>query len=368
MVPATLFFMAWYFGFIILAGYAPDFMGREFITDGLTVGYALALSQFVMTWVLGWMYLRRADREFDPLAARAREAAVGAVAAEAPGRRFRRGAIVEEPVTPSARARRCRADDCHRCCQRDRPGGLRGRRRRDDGRDLLRLEARLHGHRLLGRGARRSPARRTASRSPATTCPRRSFLGIAGLIFLFGFDGFLYSVGFLVAFLTVLFLLAERMRNSGKYTIADVLAYRLKQRPARAAAALGTLSVVAFYLIAQMVGAGVLIEGLVGIDFWLAVVLTGAFMIIYIVAGGMLATSWVQIIKAVPADGRRGRDDDLGAVEDRLEPASTCSATRARSRRTARRTCSRACSCPRRSTRSRSASGSCSARRGCRTS
>ena len=125
-----------------------------------------------------------------------------------------------------------------------------------------------------------------------------SFLGIAGLIFLFGFDGFLYSVGFLVAFLTVLFLLAERMRNSGKYTIADVLAFRMKQQPARAAAALGTLSVVAFYLIAQMVGAGVLIEGLVGIDFWLSVVLTGAFMIVYVVAGGMLATSWVQIIKA----------------------------------------------------------------------
>src|ERR671924_1748468 len=125
-----------------------------------------------------------------------------------------------------------------------------------------------------------------------------SFLGIAGLIFLFGFDGFLYSVGFLVAFLTVLFLLAERMRNSGKFTIADVLAFRLREQPARAAAALGTLSVVAFYLIAQMVGAGVLIEGLVGIDFWLSVVLTGAFMIIYIVAGGMLATSWVQIIKA----------------------------------------------------------------------
>ena len=125
-----------------------------------------------------------------------------------------------------------------------------------------------------------------------------SFLGIAGLIFIFGFDGFLYSVGFLVAFLTVLFLLAERMRNSGKFTIADVLTYRLKQRPARTAAALGTLAVAGFYLIAQMVGAGVLIEGLVGIDFWLAVVLTGAFMIIYIVAGGMLATSWVQIIKA----------------------------------------------------------------------
>src|SRR3954469_8841765 len=126
-----------------------------------------------------------------------------------------------------------------------------------------------------------------------------SFLGIGGLIYLFGFDGFLYAVGFLVAFLTVLFLLAERMRNAGKYTIADVLSYRLKQERARAAAALGTLTVVAFYLIAQMVGAGVLIEGLVDIDFSLAVILTGAFMVSYIVLGGMLATSWVQIIKAV---------------------------------------------------------------------
>jgi cation/acetate symporter len=126
-----------------------------------------------------------------------------------------------------------------------------------------------------------------------------SFLGIAGLIFLFGFDGFLYSVGFLVAFLTVLFLLGERMRNSGKFTIADVLSFRMNERPARAAAALGTLSVAGFYLIAQMVGAGVLINALVGIGFELAVILTGAFMIIYIVAGGMLATSWVQIIKAI---------------------------------------------------------------------
>ncbi|HYP49280.1 MAG TPA: hypothetical protein VEQ61_11650, partial [Thermoleophilaceae bacterium] len=125
-----------------------------------------------------------------------------------------------------------------------------------------------------------------------------SFLGIAGLIYLFGFDGFLYSVGFLVAFLTVLFLLAERMRNAGKYTIADVLAFRMNERPARAAAALGTLSVAGFYLIAQMVGAGVLIQALVGFSFELSVILTGAFMLVYVVAGGMLATSWVQIIKA----------------------------------------------------------------------
>src|SRR5690349_9184771 len=126
-----------------------------------------------------------------------------------------------------------------------------------------------------------------------------SFLGIAGLIYLFGFDGFLYSVGFLVAFLTVLFLISERMRNTGKYTMADVLSYRLNQRPARAAAALGTLAVAGFYLIAQMVGAGVLIEALVGINFSVSVIVTGVFMLTYVVFGGMLATTWVQIIKAI---------------------------------------------------------------------
>ena len=127
-----------------------------------------------------------------------------------------------------------------------------------------------------------------------------SFLGIAGLIFLFGFDGFLYSVGFLVAFLIVLYLLAERMRNAGKFTIADVLSFRLNERPARVAAALGTLVVAGFYLIAQMVGAGALIQALVGINFNLAVRADRRpSCSVYVIFGGMLATTWVQIIKAV---------------------------------------------------------------------
>ena len=96
VVPGTIFFLAWYFGFIILAGYAPDFMGREFITDGLTVGYALALSQFVMVWVLGWMYLRRADNTFDPLAEKARAVAQANGQAPDTETRFRRGEIVTE--------------------------------------------------------------------------------------------------------------------------------------------------------------------------------------------------------------------------------------------------------------------------------
>jgi uncharacterized membrane protein (DUF485 family) len=98
VIPATVFFLAWYFGFIVLAGYAPDFMGEEFLVDGLTVGYVLALTQFVMTWALGWMYLRRSDRVFDPLAKRAAEQALraGAEKQRATGRFDRTGA--EEPA------------------------------------------------------------------------------------------------------------------------------------------------------------------------------------------------------------------------------------------------------------------------------
>jgi cation/acetate symporter len=125
-----------------------------------------------------------------------------------------------------------------------------------------------------------------------------SFLGFAGLIFFFGLDGFIGLVCALVAFVPVLMLLAERMRNAGKFTMADVLSFRLKERPARTAAAMGTLSVVFFYLLAQMVGAGVLFQALAGIDFAWAVVLTGTFMVVYVIFGGMLATTWVQIIKA----------------------------------------------------------------------
>jgi cation/acetate symporter len=110
----------------------------------------------------------------------------------------------------------------------------------------------------------------------------------------------MYSVGFLVAYLTVLFIVAEPLRNAGKYTMADVLAYRLKPRPVRAAASLSTLTVSIFYMIAQMVGAGVLVRQLIpGVSYELAVIGVGILMVVYVVFGGMLATTWVQIIKAV---------------------------------------------------------------------
>ena len=126
-----------------------------------------------------------------------------------------------------------------------------------------------------------------------------AFLGVSGLMFLYGFDSLITGVAALVSFIPVLLLLAERMRNAGQYTMADLLTFRLNERPARTAAAIGTLFVAAFYLVAQMIAAGALIEALTELSFALAVVLTGAAMLAYVIFGGMLATTWVQIIKAV---------------------------------------------------------------------
>ncbi len=125
-----------------------------------------------------------------------------------------------------------------------------------------------------------------------------SFLGIAGLVALNGFDGLIYSIGFLVGWPIVMFLIAEPLRNLGTYTFADVVAYRMRQTPVRIASAIGTLAVVSFYLIAQMVGAGNLIKLLFGMEYELAVVIVGCVMLAYVIFGGMMATTWVQIIKA----------------------------------------------------------------------
>ena len=126
-----------------------------------------------------------------------------------------------------------------------------------------------------------------------------SFLGIAGLVALSGFDGLIYSIGFLVGWPVVMFLIAEQLRNLGKYTFTDVVAFRLRQEPVRIAAAIGSLAVVAFYLIAQMVGAGNLIRLLFGLQYETAVSIVGVVMLLYVLFGGMLATTWVQIVKAV---------------------------------------------------------------------
>ncbi len=126
-----------------------------------------------------------------------------------------------------------------------------------------------------------------------------AFLGVSAIVFARGYDGLIYSVGFLVGWPIVLFLIAERLRNLGKFTFSDVAAYRFKQEPVRAFAATSTLLIVILYLIAQVVGAGKLIQLLFGLNYFSAVVLVGVLMVVYVLFGGMLATTWVQMIKAV---------------------------------------------------------------------
>ena len=126
-----------------------------------------------------------------------------------------------------------------------------------------------------------------------------SFLGIAGLISLYGYDGFMYSVGWLVAYITVLLVIAEPCRNIGKYTLGDILAFRNEPKKVKTVAAISTITVSIFYLTAQMVGGGVLVKTLIGIDYEVSVIAVGIIMLMYVVFGGMVATTWVQIIKAI---------------------------------------------------------------------
>ncbi|MBJ6608818.1 MAG: cation acetate symporter [Candidatus Thiothrix moscowensis] len=126
-----------------------------------------------------------------------------------------------------------------------------------------------------------------------------SFLGIAGLISLYGYDGFMYSVGWLVAYITVLLVIAEPCRNIGKYTLGDILAFRNSPKASKTVAAISTVTVSTFYLTAQMVGGGVLVKTLIGIDYEISVIAVGILMLTYVVFGGMKATTWVQIIKAI---------------------------------------------------------------------
>ena len=147
-----------------------------------------------------------------------------------------------------------------------------------------------------------------------------SFLGISAAVMVGGFDGLIYSIGFLVGWPVVTFLLAERLRNLGKFTFADVAAFRFAQTPVRVFAASGTLVVVAFYLIAQMVGAGQLIKLLFGLEYWIAVVIVGALMMVYVLFGGMTATTWVQIIKACLLLAGATLHGLHGALQLRLQP------------------------------------------------
>ena len=192
-----------------------------------------------------------------------------------------------------------------------------------------------------------------------------SFLGIAGLVSTSGFDGLIYSTGWLVGWPVVLFLIAEPLRNLGRYTFADVVAARLDPMPVRIAAACGTLATIAFYLIAQMVGAGGLVRLLFGIPYETAVIIVGVAMMAYVLFGGMLATTWVQIVKAFLLLGGAATLALLVLSRFGFDPRALFAAAAAKY---GAGVLPPASWCRIRSTRSRWGSRSCSARRGCRTS
>ena len=366
VLPATIFFLAWYFGFIMLAGYAPDFMGEEFLTTALTVGYVLALTQFVMVWVLAAWYLRKPTvsstrspserrRAWRRRPGRARQPSDASSATRSTGR------AGDEEVTA--------LDDLHRSRrQRDWPWrSSRGRRR-------------------VTWWSPTSP--RSASRRPPTSGPPGR--GLTGRQ-----NGFAIAGDYMSAAIVPRHRRPDLPVRLRRLPVLRRLPRGLPHRavPARRAdAQLGQVhdrrrAVVpderspparrrrsarcpwsGFYLIAQMVGAGVLIQALVGIDFALSVLLTGTFMIIYIVAGGMLATSWVQIIKAVLLMTATIVLSLFVLGEGGLEPDRPVHRGARRVARGPGLPGARACSCRARSTRSRSAWRWCSARPGCRTS
>ncbi len=283
--PMTGLFLGWYLLYVLLASYAPAFMAIK-LFGNINVGLVFGLLQFVSTFLITFLYVRFADRKLDPLAAQLR-------------------------------------DDIET-----------GRRTEGEGSSDVCLAAGVEGSNpilnltifglfvivtlaIVIRVSKRasSGASDFYTAGGGFSGPQNgvaisgdylsaaSFLGIAGAIAINGYDGFLYSVGFLVAWLVALLLVAELLRNTGKYTMGDVLAFRMRQRPVRAAAATSTLAVSFFYLLAQMAGAGGLVALLLNVTSKagqaVVIAIVGAVMIAYVLIGGMRGTTWVQIIKAV---------------------------------------------------------------------
>ena len=283
---------------MLLSTYAHDFMSTR-VFGNVNVGLLLGLAQFVTTFVITHLYVAHANKQTDPIADEMRE---------------RLEAHEFAPRRPADRSRGHRGG--HPCLTSP-PAGRDQRRRSATRRSTSRSSPCSSPITLFitfraSRNNKSAADYYAAGRNISGTqnglaiagdyLSAASFLGIAGAIAVYGYDGFLYSIGFLVAWLVALLLVAELMRNTARYTMADVLAFRMRQRPVRMAAAISTLAVSLFYLLAQMAGAGGLVTLLLGVSGEAAqavvVTIVGALMIFYVLVGGMRGTTYVQIIKA----------------------------------------------------------------------
>ena len=273
VIPATLAFMSWYLLYVVMSMWATDFMNTK-VVGNINVAIVFGLLQFASTFLIAWLYGRYMEKNVDPLARELDQRYIAELEGGASPMSsetlatilFVLVVAVTVAITFWASRQNQSAADYYA-------------------------------------GGRSFSGFQNGLAISGDYMSAASFLGISGAIALFGYDGFLYSIGFLVAWLVALLLVAELLRNSGRYTMADQLAYRMRQRPVRTAAATSTVVVSIFYLLAQMVGAGALVTLLLGVEGDTAkgvtIVAVGLLMIFYVTVGGMKGTTWVQIVKAV---------------------------------------------------------------------
>ena len=275
--PMSAVFLIWYAAYVMLGAFAHDFMAIK-VWGNVNVGLLVGLGQFLTTFIITGIYVRFANRELDPRAEAIRNEFEGTDNMKL----LAAGATVGNPAANIG---------------------------------IFVLFVVITLFIVIRASKKNSTAAEFFTAGRSFTGPQNgiaisgdylsaaSFLGIAGAIAVYGYDGFLYSIGFLVAWLVALLLVAELLRNAGKFTMADVLSFRLKQRPVRMAAATTTMAVCLFYLLAQMAGAGGLVALLLNISSQIGqavvIAVVGLLMIAYVLIGGMKGTTWVQIIKAV---------------------------------------------------------------------
>ncbi len=292
-----VFSLVYYFLLPIGAAYFQELF-RIKVWGPVNVGILFALSEFIVAWAIACVYSHRANRSSTPMAAeidpRRREDREAANEL-AIGSHCLRGRCSRLPRSPLRRWRRARS-----------PPKCSGSRSRSSARSSA---STMYVTYLAAKRVKSAADFYTAGGGVSGLqngwaiagdyLSAASFLGIAGLISLYGYDGFMYSVGWLVAYITVLLVIAEPCRNIGKYTLADILAYRNNPKATRIVGAMSVITVSTFYLTAQMVGGGVLVKTLIGIDYEISVIVVGILMLAYVLFGGMVATTWVQIIKAM---------------------------------------------------------------------
>jgi cation/acetate symporter len=287
--------LAGFYGFVMVVAFAPGLLALP-VAEGarLTVGVAVGLFMFAFFWLLTALYVRRANSEFDALT----QQVVDEATRDAGGLKKAMGALLLLALPALASA----------------AGALEGQAQKQP----------LNVHAIamfcvfvaMTMGITYWAASRTKSASDFYTAgggitgfqnglaiagdymSAATLLGLTAMTYTQGFDGYMYMIAFFVGWPVILFLMAERLRNLGRFTFADITSYRLDQGKVRTMAAVSSLTVVCFYLIAQMVGAGQLIKLLFGLDYAIAVVAVGTLMMVYVIFGGMIATTWVQIIKA----------------------------------------------------------------------